>query len=93
VNPLFAFNVDQNEIVVPRPEHLQALIVTKGRIDVEAFDAKDLITQWAQHLAFANVKDGALLCGKFLWHGTLRRHGRAWACICLARAPNCELQA
>jgi hypothetical protein len=60
-NTALSFNIDQDEIVGPRPEQGQSLAVTECGIDVETRDPQDLITKRAQHLATADVQDGVLL--------------------------------
>src|SRR5271155_320337 len=61
---VFAFDVNQHEVVLPAPEHGEAFGITEGGIDLKALEGKDTVTQRTDGLSRANVEDCALAgCG------------------------------
>jgi hypothetical protein len=61
----FAFNVDEDEVVRACGEKGHSVAEDAGGVYLIARDAENLVTQWAEHLALADVQDGLRIgwCG------------------------------
>src|SRR5581483_10788696 len=56
---VFAFYIDEDEVVVTRPELVQRLFEGECGVDVKALEAENMIAEGANRLSRAHVKDGA----------------------------------
>ena len=68
VNSLFAFDIDEDEVVGAALEHHETVSAREGGVDRVAGETQDLVPEGAKDLAMTDVKDG-------LWFRRIEVHG------------------